>query len=152
MDYIQAAILIPQMTRLDAKLRERQKLARRYAELNAVPAIRTPATRPGAIHALHLFPVWVDPAERDRLITELTEQQIQTVVNYRAIHLLTLFSETLGHKRGDFPIAERMGDETLSLPFYPTMPLHLVDIVVDAVVKILKKGSATDANALAAAP
>jgi dTDP-4-amino-4,6-dideoxygalactose transaminase len=138
MDNIQAAILIPQLRRLDAKLGEREKLARRYAEkLNAIPAVRAPVIRPGSIHARHLFPVWVDAVERDRLIAELNKRQIQTVVNYRAIHLLTHFSETLGHRRGDFPIAERMGDETVSLPFYPTMPLDLVDIVADAVGKIL---------------
>ena len=68
-------------------------------------------------------------------------------MNYRAIHLLTHFSETLGHRRGDFPIAERMGDQTVSLPFYPTMPLHLVDIVANAVVNILQKAPAADANA-----
>jgi dTDP-4-amino-4,6-dideoxygalactose transaminase len=138
MDNIQAAILIPQLRRLDAKLGEREKLARRYAEkLNAIPAVRAPVIRPGSIHARHLFPVWVDAVERDRLIAELNKRQIQTVVNYRAIHLLTHFSETLGHRRGDFPIAERMGNETVSLPFYPTMPLDLVDIVADAVGKIL---------------
>jgi len=66
----------------------------------------------------------------------LNERRIQTVVNYRAIHLLTHFAETLGHRGGDFPIAERMGNETVSLPFYPTMPLDFVDIVADAVANI----------------
>ncbi|WP_036255410.1 DegT/DnrJ/EryC1/StrS family aminotransferase [Methylocapsa acidiphila] len=139
MDNIQAAILIPQLKRLDAKLGEREKLARRYAEkLSEIPTVRMPATHADAVHARHLFPIWVGEGQRDRLIAELNERQIQTVVNYRAIHLLTHFSGALGHRVGDFPIAERMGDETVSLPFYPTMPLEFVDIVSDAIANILR--------------
>jgi len=139
MDNIQAAILIPQLKRLDAKLGEREKLARRYAEkLSEIPAVRMPTTRADAVHARHLFPIWISEGGRDRLIAELNKRQIQTVVNYRAIHLLTHFSGALGHRAGDFPIAERMGDETVSLPFYPTMPLEFVDIVSDAVANILR--------------
>jgi dTDP-4-amino-4,6-dideoxygalactose transaminase len=148
MDNIQAAILVPQLRRLDAKLSERERLAKRYAEkLSAIPTVRMPATRIGSVHARHLFPIWVGATERDRLIAELNKRQIQTVVNYRAIHLLTHFSDTLGHRSGDFPIAERIGDETLSLPFYPTMPLEFIDIVADAVANILQSARASGVGA-----
>lgn len=148
MDNIQAAILVPQLRRLDAKLSERERLAKRYAEkLSAIPTVRMPATRIGSVHARHLFPIWVSATERDRLIAELNKRQIQTVVNYRAIHLLTHFSNTLGHRSGDFPIAERIGDETLSLPFYPTMPLEFIDIVADAVANILPSARASGVGA-----
>lgn len=148
MDNIQAAILVPQLRRLDAKLSERERLAKRYAEkLSAIPTVRMPATRIGSVHARHLFPILVGATERDRLIAELNKRQIQTVVNYRAIHLLTHFSNTLGHRSGDFPIAERIGDETLSLPFYPTMPLEFIDIVADAVANILQSARASGVGA-----
>jgi dTDP-4-amino-4,6-dideoxygalactose transaminase len=148
MDSIQAAILVPQLRRLDAKLSERERLAKRYTEkLSAIPTVRMPATRIGSVHARHLFPIWVGATERDRLIAELNKRQIQTVVNYRAIHLLTHFSDTLGHRSGDFPIAERIGDETLSLPFYPTMPLEFIDIVADAVANILQSARASGIGA-----
>jgi dTDP-4-amino-4,6-dideoxygalactose transaminase len=148
MDNIQAAILVPQLRRLDAKLSERERLAKHYAEkLSAIPTVRMPATRIGSVHARHLFPIWVGATERDRLIAELNKRQIQTVVNYRAIHLLTHFSDTLGHRSGDFPIAERIGDETLSLPFYPTMPLEFIDIVADAVANIFQSARASGVGA-----
>lgn len=148
MDNVQAAMLIPQLRRLDAKLGEREKLAGRYAEkLNAIPEVRAPATRAGSVHARHLFPIWVKAGERDRLVAELNKRRIQTVVNYRAIHLLTHFSATLGHRAGDFPVAERIGDETLSLPFYPTMPLDFIDIVADAVANILRSARASSISA-----
>ncbi|WOJ89728.1 DegT/DnrJ/EryC1/StrS family aminotransferase [Methylocapsa polymorpha] len=147
MDNIQAAILIPQLKRLDAKLGEREKLARRYADkLSEISTVRMPTTRADAVHARHLFPIWVGEGQRDRLIAELNKRQIQTVVNYRAIHLLTHFADALGHRAGDFPIAERMGDETVSLPFYPTMPLEFVDIVSDAVANILQAARTSGAT------
>lgn len=148
MDNIQAAILIPQLRRLDAKLGEREKLAGLYAEsLSSIPGLRTPAARVGSVHARHLFPIWVGGGQRDRLIAELQMRGIQTVVNYRAIHLLTHFAQTLGHRKGDFPIAERIGDETISLPFYPTMPVEAVDIVAKAVANSLQLAGASSVGA-----
>src|SRR3984893_7723162 len=71
MDNIQAAILIPQLKRLDAKLREREKLARRYAEkLNAIPAVRAPVIRPGSIHARDHLHFLVYAVVRERLIAQ----------------------------------------------------------------------------------
>lgn len=139
MDNIQAAILIPQLARLDFKLAEREKLAQHYIKaLSSISGIRVPASGPNAIHARHLFSVWVDAGRRDHLISELKQRQIETVVNYRAIHLLSHFVAMFGHSIGDFPIAERIGSEAISLPFYPTMPSEFIDIVVEAISDILR--------------
>jgi dTDP-4-amino-4,6-dideoxygalactose transaminase len=147
MDNIQAAILIPQLRRLAAKLRERERLACRYIEiLSCVPGIKIPASRLNAIHARHLFPIFVDSGQRDRVIAELTNRQIGTVVNYRAIHLLKFFSETLGYRDGDFPVAEGIGAETISLPFYPTMRFEFLDIVAEALASILHRASPVRAS------
>jgi dTDP-4-amino-4,6-dideoxygalactose transaminase len=148
MDNIQAAILMPQLRRLEVKLRDRERLAARYIEiLSCVPGVTIPASRPHAIHARHLFPVFVDAKERDRLISEFSKRQIGTVVNYRPIHLLKYFRETLGYCDGDFPVAEAIGAETISLPFYPTIPFDFLDIVAEALASALH--SAPAAHALA---
>lgn len=123
LDNIQAAMLLPQMQRLRTKLDRRHVLAQLYEECLAdIKGVRIPVTRAGAVHARHLFPIWVGGGKRDRIIEGLGRRGVGTVVNYRAIHRLSYFSETLGYKSGDFPHAERIGDETVSLPFYPTMP------------------------------
>lgn len=123
MDNIQAALLLPQMQRLKRKLEQRHALARRYEDqLAGIEGVRLLSSRPNTVHARHLFPVWVDAGRRDRVIEEFAKAGIGTVVNYRPIHLLSYFAQTLGHRPGDFPIAERIGSETISLPFYPTMP------------------------------
>ena len=147
MDNIQAAILVPQLRRLEAKLKEREKRAQLYIELLAgVAGIKIPASRPDAIHARHIFPILVDPCHRDGVIAELRRRRIETVVNYRAIHLLTYFRETLGYREGAFPLAERIGAETLSLPFYPNMPIEFLDLVVEALASLLPAALPVSAN------
>lgn len=138
LDNIQAALLLPQMQRLGKKLDKRHALARLYEEqLEGVKGVRLPSSRPDAIHARHLYPIWVDADVRDRVIDGLNKQGIGAMVNYRAIHLLSYFSETLGYKAGDFPVAERIGRETISVPFYPTMPEEHVTKVTEALRSLL---------------
>lgn len=136
MDNIQAALLLPQMRRLRKKLDSRHELSAIYEKkLGRIEGVRLPASRNNATHARHLYPVWVNSAIRDHVVDELNKNGIGTVVNYRAIHLLSYFAKALGYRRGDFPNAERIGDETLSLPFYPTMPIHFVDVVTETLAR-----------------
>jgi dTDP-4-amino-4,6-dideoxygalactose transaminase len=89
------------------------------------------------VHARHIYTVWCDGCARDDLMTHLLGERIGAVVNYRPIHLMSYFVKRYGYRRGDFPIAEWIGDRTVSLPFYPDMPLDDVDIVAQAVQQAL---------------
>jgi dTDP-4-amino-4,6-dideoxygalactose transaminase len=134
MDNIQAAMLLPQLERLDAKWTERDGIARRYRErIAALPGVRLPTVIPGTRHAHHLFPTWVDSTRRDAVVARLQERGIGVVVNYRPVHLMTYFQETFKLSRGMFPEAERIGDATISLPFYA----GLSDADLDEVVQQL---------------
>jgi dTDP-4-amino-4,6-dideoxygalactose transaminase len=138
MDNIQAALLLPQMERLEANWSKRSALARLYQEkLAGIPGLSWPQTAPGVKHSWHLFPVWIPGGRRDAVIQGLQERGIGVMVNYRAIHLLTYFRETLGFRGGEFPNAETIGDATVSLPFYPAMPAAHVDAVAEALRALL---------------
>ncbi|MBI5171415.1 MAG: DegT/DnrJ/EryC1/StrS family aminotransferase [Candidatus Melainabacteria bacterium] len=133
MDNIQAALLLPQLNRIESNWQKRQTVASWYDELLAehLPLLKYPKTLDGVKHARHLFPVWVAADRRDSLINELQAAGISVVVNYRAIHLLTYFRETYGFQPGQFPVAEALGDACISLPFYPGMTKEQVRRVVD---------------------
>lgn len=142
MDNIQAAILLPQMERLEENLRGRQAAARAYREaLAGVPGVSWPGTLPAVRHAEHLCTIWVAPAARDGLIAGLQARGIATVVNYRAIHLLTYFREAMGFRPGDFPVAERIGDSTVSLPLYPAITSAEVGRVAEGVGAFMAAGT-----------
>jgi dTDP-4-amino-4,6-dideoxygalactose transaminase len=134
MSNIEAALLLPQFERMEAKLARRHALADRYEQaFTAMDGIKLPCSRPDSVHARHIYTVWCDGCARDDLMTNLHGERIGAVVNYRPIHLMSYFVKRYGYRRGDFPIAEWIGDRTVSLPFYPDMPLDDVDVVAQAV-------------------
>ena len=140
MSNIQAALLLPQLDRMEMNRDRRDTLAKRYESLLAgVPHITFPKTLQGVHHAHHLYPIWVTKEFRDFILNGLQEAGIGVVVNYRAIHLLTFFKKMGGFQPGDFPVAEQIGNCTISLPFYSTMPEEHVTIVVDALKHLLKE-------------
>ena len=142
MSNIEAALLLPQLDRLDAKLRRRHRLAACYEErLGGMNRVRLQAVPPDTVHARHLFAVCVDCADRTRLVQELRKEGVECVVNYRPIHLMTFFREQYDLRPGMFPNAEAIGATTISLPFYPDMPLQSVDIVADALQRVLGRGA-----------
>jgi dTDP-4-amino-4,6-dideoxygalactose transaminase len=138
MSNIEAALLLPQFERMEAKLARRHALADRYEQaFTGMDGIKRPRSRPDSVHARHIYTVWCDGCARDDLMTHLHSERIGAVVNYRPIHLTSYFVERYGYRRGDFPIAEWIGERAISLPFYPDMPLDDVDVVVEAIGRFL---------------
>jgi UDP-4-amino-4-deoxy-L-arabinose-oxoglutarate aminotransferase len=139
MDNLHAAILLPQLNRLEANWERRRDLAADYERrLTGIPHLWWPRTLPHVLHARHLFPIWVGNGRRDALIAGLQSRGIGVMVNYRAIHLLSYFRRALGTLPGMFPIAERIGDSTLSLPLYPRMTHEQVRVVASAIAEVIR--------------
>jgi UDP-4-amino-4-deoxy-L-arabinose-oxoglutarate aminotransferase len=129
---LQAALLLPQLARIERLHRRRTALAARYGKrLRAVPGVAAPAVVPGVDHAWHVFAVRVDPEVRDAVVAGLQRAAVAVTVHYYPpVHLMTYFRETLGTRPGMLPEAERVAASTISLPFYPAMPDAHVDETV----------------------
>ncbi|HEY8041334.1 MAG TPA: DegT/DnrJ/EryC1/StrS family aminotransferase [Polyangiaceae bacterium] len=141
---LDAALLRPQLAHVEDKRALREQVARRYESLlrERVPEMAGP---PPTVHGVpwlveprgrsshHLFTMHTRPGERDAMLSRLGAAGIGTAVNYRAIHGLTYLVEALGIPRGALPVAEEIGDRTISLPMYPTLTAAQQDRVVDAV-------------------
>jgi dTDP-4-amino-4,6-dideoxygalactose transaminase len=69
----------------------------------------------------------------------LAARGIGTGIHYPAIHLFGLYRR-YGYAPGDFPNAERIGAQTLTLPLFPTMTEADVDQVCDALAALLNEG------------
>ena len=78
---------------------------------------------------------------RGDFIRRMDERGITVGVHYPAIHLFSAYRK-LGHREGQFPNAERIGRETLTLPLFPAMRLEDVDRVVDTVEAIAGRRAA----------
>src|SRR6267378_796815 len=89
MDNIQAALLIPQIGRIEERWQRREAISRRYeAAFSNVPGLAFPKVVTGSKSARHLFTIWVTPERRDDILWALQDKHIGVAVNYRAIHLL----------------------------------------------------------------
>ncbi len=138
MDNIQAALLLPQLNRIDANLRKRAALAHLYYErLKEIDGVSTFDIKPEVRHAHHLMPIRVSPAIRDRVVMALHERGIGAVVNYRPIHLHAYFREKYGFENRHYVAAEEIGDSVLSLPLYPNLRHEQVEHVVERLSTIV---------------
>ncbi|HWI17203.1 MAG TPA: DegT/DnrJ/EryC1/StrS family aminotransferase [Vicinamibacterales bacterium] len=134
MTNLQAALLIGQIARIESLWAKREAISQRYeAGFAGVAGVSFPIVMPGTKSARHLFTIWVDPSRRDEVLADLQAREVGVAVNYRAVHLLKYYQERLALPRGTFPVTERIGDSTLTLPLYPSLGEPEVDFVIESV-------------------
>lgn len=138
MSDISASLLVEQIDRLDKYWQKRKDVWERYTEgLSDIDGIEIPQIKGKS--ALHLYTIWVETENRDEILHKIQDKGIGAAVNYRAIHTLTYFRENFGFKPEDFPVANLIGNRTISLPFYPALKDCEVEYVVRSVAKIIRK-------------
>jgi len=139
MSNIQAALLIPQLERVEKIYKGRAMVASRYRKAFAGLPLYMPKTLPGSKHGHHLFPIWVNPQKRDAILGYLTSHGVGAVINYPPIHLFSAYRKRFGFSKGDFPIAESIAERTISLPLYAKLTATEVDYVIAQVKNALQK-------------
>lgn len=123
LDSIQAAILACKLPHLPTWNAKRREAAERYQKLLSVAAeVIVPCEPPWAESVYHLYVVRVP--DRDSVRAHLTSAGIGTGIHYPIpLHLQNAYSR-LGYKSGDFPVAEELASDILSLPMFPTLRLE----------------------------
>lgn len=131
---IQAALLIPQLARVESYRERREQICQRYEQaFAAIAGIGYPRILQHTKSARHLFTIWVDRAERDAAIDRLQQLGVSVAVNFRPVHLHRYYRENFGYEPGSFPVAERIGARTISLPLYPRLTDTEIDYIIDSV-------------------
>jgi dTDP-4-amino-4,6-dideoxygalactose transaminase len=135
MSDVQAALLGTQLDRLDETLERKEEISSQYERAFAEsPYVEAGEPLSGSVHARHISTIRVAPSVRDEMLLALQEAEIGVAVNFRAIHLLSYYRETFGYEPGAYPIAEKFGESTLTLPMYPKLTDDQVDYVIDTVL------------------
>ncbi|MBW4679660.1 MAG: DegT/DnrJ/EryC1/StrS aminotransferase family protein [Microcoleus vaginatus WJT46-NPBG5] len=121
LDTLQAAILKVKLPYLAGWNRARNEAAQQYdALLSQCEGISPIQNQSSAGHVYHLYTIRaLGSVSRDALQEELTKAGIQTGIHYPIPCHLQPAYEYLGYKTGDFPHAEALCREILSLPMYP---------------------------------
>jgi dTDP-4-amino-4,6-dideoxygalactose transaminase len=131
LDDIQAAILRVKLRHLDDWNQRRQSLAGLYNILLAECGLDLPVVHPYANHVYHQYVI--QSHRRDELRSFLARRSIHTGIHYPVpVHLQPAF-RNLGYGLGDFSNTEKLSGQILTLPLYPEMPDHSVEIVCQAI-------------------
>jgi dTDP-4-amino-4,6-dideoxygalactose transaminase len=133
LDTLQAAILRAKLRNLDRWNRLRQEKARLYTKLlSDVGGVILPSEEENAKHVYHLYVIRVK--NRKRLCRILKKHHIPFLIHYPIpLHLQKAY-KNLGYKKGDFPVAETIAGQIMSLPMYP----HLEEKEIKLIAHILK--------------
>ncbi len=132
LDTIQAIVLLRKLPHLDGWNRQRRAVAAMYTDrLAGIGDLRLPPVPEGSEPVWHIYAIRT--ADPDELAGFLRERGIGTGRHYpEAAHLAPAY-RWLGHKQGEFPVAEALAAEVLSLPMFPGMTEPQVDAVVSAI-------------------
>ncbi len=142
---LQAAIGIHQMERVAPYWQRREQIWKRYNEAFADLPITVPADpEPETIHGYHLYTILVDEAasgiSRDAFLGAMTAENIGIGVHYQSLPEHPVYQKMFGWKPEDYPHAQRIGEQTVSLPISAKLTDADVEDVIAAVTKCLAIG------------
>jgi dTDP-4-amino-4,6-dideoxygalactose transaminase len=133
LDEIQAAVLRVKLRKLEEWNERRRQNASIYCEALAGTETVLPKTLSGNVHTYHQFTI--RHPRRDALKTFLKEREIDSGIYYpECLHLQDAYAD-LGHKPGDFPVAEQASREVLSLPVHAQLSKEQVRFAASRVVE-----------------
>ena len=143
---IQAALLLGQIRRYDETLKRRREVARTYLdELAGVGWLKLPQW-----HDQHVWQSFVcrayapgttkppRPYDQSRwaAMMLLKDNGVETTVGTQCVPRLDYYRGKYGFEDGDFPVAEALADDTLSLPVHSRMTDSDLSAVIEAVKAI----------------
>jgi dTDP-4-amino-4,6-dideoxygalactose transaminase len=135
---IQAAVGIEQLKKVD-QLNQRRIDNADYIThaLEGVPGLTLPTVKPYNKHVFHLYPVMIDSKEfgmnkEDFIYDLLNKYGIKVGFHYIPLHYSTAF-KSRGFKKGQFPNAEKLGDQLVTLPINPRQTEEALEYLVNSI-------------------
>ncbi|MGI8730587.1 MAG: DegT/DnrJ/EryC1/StrS family aminotransferase [Solirubrobacteraceae bacterium] len=137
---IACAIGLAQLDRLDAMLAGRVRAAAAYRKaLSGIEDLRLPCEdSAGDRRGCFVFVVRLPRAsDRDATVRALRERGVQSKPYLPAIHLMSYYRETFGHREGEFPVCEEVAARSLALPFFAELSGGQIERVALALREVL---------------
>jgi dTDP-4-amino-4,6-dideoxygalactose transaminase len=131
MEGLQGAILRVKLRHLERWTETRRAHAALYDLLLRDSGVVTPRQMSYARHVYHVYAIRT--SHRDALIEDLKAADIQYGIHYPIpVHLQRAYRDSR-YGEGDFPVAERIAGEVLSLPIYPELERSQIERVCEVV-------------------
>lgn len=134
---IAAAIALEQLKKVDKLNQIRIENARKLTEgLSQIKGLKLPTIKPGHKHVFHQYTIRITKefgSSREELIEHLKKNGIGFGIYYpKPLHLHPHFSR-LGYKEGDFPVAEKLAKEVISLPVHPKVIQKDIEYIIEII-------------------
>jgi dTDP-4-amino-4,6-dideoxygalactose transaminase len=139
---LSCALGLVQLGRIDELLAKRARVAAWYTErLRVMERVQAPAIVPSTSRMSWFVYVvrFASLAERTMTMDALASRGIPSRPYFTPIHLQPFYVERFGYQRGDFPVAEALGDTSLALPFSSVMTESQVDCVCAELAAVLRE-------------
>ncbi len=137
LDSLACAIVDVKLSHFDEELLMREKLARNYYTKLDSSAFTLPFIHTNRKSVFAQF--CLKSKKRESILSHLANAQIPTAIHYpKPLHLQESM-RFLGHKIGDFPIAEQVCKEIFSIPFYPFLSQTAQDYIIKVLNTITKE-------------
>jgi len=137
LDSMHAALGLVQLKKLDIMNARRREIAQIYKQ-NIDPVISYTKDSKEHFHIYHLFPILL-PADinRDEFIYQLDQRNVGSSVHFKPLHKHSYFKKDFPNDQ--FPEANRLFENILSIPMYPSMTNEDVDYVIESINYVLRK-------------
>ena len=137
---LQAALGVSQLDRINKFIKRRTEIRNVYDQmLSSLPVIK-PWQDSDTESSFHLYPIQIN-VENDNLNRKIVFNKLRESGIGVNIHYIPVFTQPfyrkLGFKKGDFPVAEKYYNNTISLPIYPTLTNIQQGKVVSELTKAL---------------
>lgn len=137
---INAAIGVEQLKKIEGWNRKRAENAAYLSKrLGKIKGIKVPVVKEGCIHAFHQYTIKVEEGfklKREQLIEHLGRKGIGTGIYYpKPLHLFSHL-RGFGYSQGDFPVAEKISQQVLSLPVHPGLSKDDLGHIADAFAEL----------------
>lgn len=141
MSNILAAIGVEQMKKLDKMNSLRRKHAAYLNQnLKDLEQIELPKETSEAKHVYQMYTIKLKKGSRDTLVKKLKEKGIEASVHFDPpVHLQPYYQKKYNHKRGDFPITEKLSSSIITLPMFPQMTKKDLDFIIFNIKNLLRK-------------
>lgn len=142
LDEMSAALGVAQMSRIEELINKRKRVAKWYCErLEKNDKLQIPYISPTTTR-MSWFVYVIQLGERinrNHVMTDLGKRGIPSRPYFPPIHLQPFYVKRFGNQRGSFPVAEKLGDICLALPFSGVMTKEEVNYVCENLVEVLRE-------------
>lgn len=141
MSDITAALGIAQLEKIDRLIEMRRQNAEMLSrKLSEISQIEVPHSPDSFFHVYQMYTIRVKDGqeERNALSNYLAEKGIMTKVYFPPVHVTHFYRNELGYN-DELPVTERLSQQVLTLPMYPTLTEKETNYIVQAVAGFFSK-------------